>query len=65
MNFFTILLEGPQGSGKTAIAASLGLESEIPFVKVISSKDMTGYAESAKVSQITRTIEDAYKVMNI
>ena len=61
-SLFTMLLEGPQGSGKTAIAATLGLESEFPFVKVISSQNMMGYTESAKVALVTRTIEDAYRV---
>ena len=28
------LLEGPSGTGKTAIAASLGIDSDFPFVKV-------------------------------
>ena len=35
-SLLTCLLEGPSGAGKTALAATLGLESLFPFVKVIS-----------------------------
>ena len=30
----TALLEGPAGTGKTALAASMGIDSDFPFVKV-------------------------------
>lgn len=58
----TCLLEGPSGGGKTALAASLGIDSNLPFVKVISSSNMMGFSEGAKAAQITRIIEDAYRV---
>ena len=61
-DLLTCLLEGPSGSGKTAMAATLGIESDFPFVKVVSSSQMMGFSESAKASQITKTIEDAYRV---
>lgn len=36
-SLLTCLLEGPSGAGKTALAATLGLESLFPFVKVTST----------------------------
>ena len=64
-DILTCLLEGPSGSGKTALAATLAIESEFPFVKVISSANMMGFSEGAKASQITRTIEDSYRVRKL
>jgi hypothetical protein len=31
----TLLLEGPAASGKTALAATLALESGFPFIKMV------------------------------
>ena len=58
----TALLEGPPGAGKTALAATVGLASEFPFVKVISADNMVGFSETAKSSQIAKVFEDAYRV---
>lgn len=41
-SFLTILLEGRPGSGKTAIAAKLAIESEFPYVKMISPEMFVG-----------------------
>ncbi|CAL5222767.1 g5179 [Coccomyxa viridis] len=60
-SLLTCLLEGPSGAGKTALAATLGLESEFPFVKVISSDNMVGYSEPAKCQQIAKVFDDAYR----
>eukprot|EP00879_Flechtneria_rotunda_P013941 GHRR01014560.1.p1 GENE.GHRR01014560.1~~GHRR01014560.1.p1 ORF type:complete len:485 (+),score=178.54 GHRR01014560.1:1437-2891(+) len=57
----SVLLEGPSGSGKTALAASAAIESQFPFVKVVSPENMIGYMEQAKGSTITKVFEDAYK----
>lgn len=48
------LLEGPGGSGKSALAATQALASEFPFVKVLGPETLVGYMEQAKASQITR-----------
>jgi vesicle-fusing ATPase len=55
------LLEGPAGSGKTALAATIGIESEFPYVKVVSAENMVGYSEAAKASQIAKMFDDAYR----
>lgn len=48
----SVLLHGPAGSGKTALAATIALESEFPFIKLISPETMVGMTESAKISEI-------------
>lgn len=55
------LLEGPIGAGKTAIAATLALESSFPFVKIISAEAMVGFSEVAKCNHIAKVFDDAYK----
>mmetsp|Transcript_20353 Transcript_20353/g.19331 ORF Transcript_20353/g.19331 Transcript_20353/m.19331 type:complete len:140 (+) Transcript_20353:465-884(+) len=55
------MLEGVSGSGKTALAAHLALNSEFPFVKMISPESFVGYSEAGKVSQIVKIFDDAYK----
>lgn len=60
-NFSSLLLFGPPGSGKTALAASLGLASKFPFIRLISPDQMIGKSESEKVQFIDNTFRDAYK----
>lgn len=57
----SLLMEGPPGSGKTALAASLAAESGFPFVKVCSPEDMVGFLEGGKCNAIKKIFEDAYK----
>lgn len=61
MQLLTLLLEGEQRSGKTALAAKLALESEFPYVKMISPDDFVGVNEHAKIHKIVKIFEDAYK----
>lgn len=56
-----MLLEGNNGSGKTALAAKLALDSGFPYVKLISPEHFVGYTEYAKVQAIAKVFEDAYK----
>ncbi|KAF9610833.1 hypothetical protein IFM89_025199 [Coptis chinensis] len=55
------LLEGISGSGKSSLAATVGIESGFPFVKIISAETMIGLSESSKCAQIVKVFEDAYK----
>jgi vesicle-fusing ATPase len=57
----SLLLEGSAGCGKTAVAASLALESDAPFIKLISAENMVGYSESSKISYMVKVFDDAYK----
>eukprot|EP00002_Diphylleia_rotans_P008015 TRINITY_DN1767_c0_g1_i1.p1 TRINITY_DN1767_c0_g1~~TRINITY_DN1767_c0_g1_i1.p1 ORF type:complete len:467 (+),score=110.84 TRINITY_DN1767_c0_g1_i1:1312-2712(+) len=60
-HMLSVLVEGPIGSGKTALAASVGMQSESPYVKLISSENMVGWPESRKLSHIAKVFDDAYK----
>lgn len=57
----SVLLHGPPGSGKTALAASIAQASEFPFIKLISPDNMVGYSEPQKVQAITKVFSDSYK----
>ncbi|XP_048132413.1 vesicle-fusing ATPase-like isoform X2 [Rhodamnia argentea] len=55
------LLEGLRGSGKTALAFTVGIDSDFPYVKIVSAETMIGLHESSKCAQIVKVFEDAYK----
>ena len=57
----SLLFHGSSGSGKTALAASIALQSGFPFVRMISPEDTTGMNEQAKINFIDNTFRDAYK----
>ena len=57
----SVLLEGAGGTGKTAIAARLGIESDFPYVKMISPEMFVGRPDYVKVHEIVQVFEDAYK----
>ncbi|KAG6828494.1 hypothetical protein H0H92_007810 [Tricholoma furcatifolium] len=57
----SVLLHGPPGAGKTALAASIAQASEFPFIKLISPDTMVGYSEMQKVAAITKVFADSYK----
>ncbi|OTA65346.1 AAA-domain-containing protein [Hypoxylon sp. EC38] len=57
---FSVLVHGPHGAGKTALAAEIGLKSEFPFVKLIRPIDV-GTNEGAKLEFLRRAFSDAYK----
>ncbi|KAK9711822.1 transport between ER and Golgi ATPase protein [Basidiobolus ranarum] len=57
----SVLLHGPPGSGKTALAATIAMGSEFPFIKLISPESMVGYSENAKMTAINKIFSDSYK----
>ncbi|XP_028549698.1 vesicle-fusing ATPase isoform X1 [Dendrobium catenatum] len=60
VELFACLLEGPQGSGKTTIAASIGIDSDFPYVKIVSPALIRGLNESSICAKIVQVFEDAY-----
>lgn len=58
---FSVLLHGPPGAGKTALAVQVALASGFPFVKLVRGEDMIGYTEIAKVQAVHKIFTDAYK----
>lgn len=58
---YSLLLHGKPGSGKTALAAKIALDSQIPFVKVITQDDMIGFNDMSKINHLHKIITDAYK----
>lgn len=57
----SILLYGPPGSGKTAIASTLALNSDFPFVKMLSAESLVGMSEPAKIQAIDQIFRDVYR----
>lgn len=57
----SVLLKGSPNSGKTAIAAKVAVDSEFPFVRMISADEMIGFSEMSKSQAIHRAFLDSYK----
>lgn len=57
----TALLHGPVGSGKTALAATIAMASEFPFIKLIAPESMVGMNEHAKIAYLNKVFNDSYK----
>lgn len=48
----TCLLEGKPGSGKSALAATVALESKFPFMKLVSAEAMVAMSTTQKCAAI-------------
>ncbi|GIZ49092.1 hypothetical protein CKM354_001213200 [Cercospora kikuchii] len=57
----SVLLHGPRGSGKTALAAQIALNSQFPFIKLVRAVDMVGMNEIQKIQHLSKVFTDAYK----
>ncbi|KAF8533957.1 P-loop containing nucleoside triphosphate hydrolase protein [Trichophaea hybrida] len=57
----SVLMHGPPGSGKTALAATIAMASDFPFIKIVSPEAMVGFNEMNKISHLTKVFGDAYK----
>jgi vesicle-fusing ATPase len=57
----SVLLHGPPGSGKTALAAKISMDSQFPFIKLVSPENMVGMGEMAKIQYLNKVFTDAYK----
>lgn len=58
---FSAILHGPPGSGKTALAAKIALDSDYPLIKLCSPDNMVGFNEAMKIEHMRRIFDDAYK----
>lgn len=52
---------GSSGSGKTALAATIAMASDFPFIKLISPETMVGFSEAQKVAQLHKVFTDSNK----
>lgn len=57
----TALLHGPPGAGKTALAATIALSSQFPFIKLVSPENMVGMGEAQKIHYLNKVFGDSYK----
>ena len=57
----SLLLSGPMGAGRTALAAKIAGDSGFPFVKYVKANDLNGMVDSAKADYVKKAFTDAYK----
>jgi len=57
----TMLLEGKNMTGKTALAAHLAVQSSFPFVRFLSADSLIGKSEQQKATHIQKLFMDSFK----
>lgn len=57
----SLLLYGPQGSGKTSVAAHFARQSKFTYVKIIAPERFIGVGTYGRINSITKIFNDAYK----
>ncbi|GJQ11585.1 hypothetical protein GpartN1_g3376.t1 [Galdieria partita] len=60
-NLFSVLIQGQPGTGKTALASKMAVESDFPFVRMISPEEYVGFSEASKCNAIAKVFDDAHK----
>lgn len=57
----SVLLYGPPGAGKSALAATIAMKSDFGFIKLVSPESMIGMGESQKVAALNKVFTDSNK----
>ncbi|KAF3025605.1 transport between ER and Golgi ATPase protein [Neopestalotiopsis sp. 37M] len=57
----SVLIYGPRGSGKSAMAADIAMNSNFPFAKLVSASNMLEMGEQQKIGYLRKVFNDAYK----
>ena len=57
----SVLLTGGPGTGKSALAAKVAIDSGFPFVKRISGESLVGLHEEGRANILQKAFRDAYK----
>lgn len=57
----SILLYGSKGSGTSSLACRLAKDSNIPYVKLISSEDLISYGDFGKMKFVQNIFNNAYR----
>lgn len=62
LRHLSVLLHGPAGSGKTALATHVAIQSGFPFIKAVTPESLVGYFnEAGKKDYLHKVFTDAYK----